>query len=246
MQGGQLDFFDAENKEAHISIQRVQIEQDTAKTINHDGKSLIDYNRAGMPLLEIVTDPMWVEDPEDCKLVVRELQDLLSTCGISEAKIEQGQLRVDVNISVWNKNDEEVHTKKVEVKNVAGAKNVERAVEYELKRHVALLEGEVSHGEETRRFDAIEGKTILMRTKDQDYDYRFFQEPDLPDIDVTQERIHHCEQLLTEVPFKTKKRFTSQFNLDVEDVKIIFKNPWSLDLFIHCTEKVDSKVAFEW
>jgi len=68
----------------------------------------------------------------------------------------------------------------------------------------------------------------------------------LPDIDVTQQRIHHCEQLLPEVPFKTKKRFTNQFNLDIDDVKIIFKNPWSLSLFTHVVEKVDPKVAFEW
>lgn len=90
MQQGYLDFFDAANQESQIPIQRVQIEQDTAKTINESGKSLIDYNRAGMPLLEIVTDATWVENPEDCKHVVREMQELLSTCGISDAKIEQG------------------------------------------------------------------------------------------------------------------------------------------------------------
>ena len=112
------------------------MEQDTAKTIIKDGKCLIDYNRSGMPLLEIVTEAEFTI-PENCKLIVREMQEMLSTLGISEAKIDLGQMRVDVNISIQ---DDIKHSQRVEVKNVSGAKNVERAVEFEYKRHVALLE----------------------------------------------------------------------------------------------------------
>jgi aspartyl-tRNA(Asn)/glutamyl-tRNA(Gln) amidotransferase subunit B len=104
-----------------------------------NGKCLIDYNRAGMPLLEIVTDAQWT-NPDDCKLVVYAMQELLSTLGISEAKVEQGQMRVDVNISVWSKTDKSIRSPRVEIKNVAGAKNVERAVEFEFKRAVTQLE----------------------------------------------------------------------------------------------------------
>jgi aspartyl-tRNA(Asn)/glutamyl-tRNA(Gln) amidotransferase subunit B len=104
-----------------------------------NGKCLIDYNRAGMPLLEIVTDAQWT-NPDDCKLVVYTMQELLSTLGISEAKVEQGQMRVDVNISVWSKTDKSIGSPRVEIKNVAGAKNVERAVEFEFKRAVTQLE----------------------------------------------------------------------------------------------------------
>lgn len=99
---------------------------------------------------------------------------MLSSLGISEAKVEQGQMRVDVNISVWHAETDAVRSPRVEIKNVAGAKNVERAVEYELRRHVALLESEQNALPETRRYDAAEGRTVLLRTKNEDPDYRFF------------------------------------------------------------------------
>jgi aspartyl-tRNA(Asn)/glutamyl-tRNA(Gln) amidotransferase subunit B len=116
------------------------MEQDTAKTIMKDNMCLIDYNRAGMPLLEIVTRAVWCSDPEDCKLLVREMQEMLSALDISEAKAELGQLRCDVNISVWHPDNNQIRSPRVEIKNVAGAKNVERCVEYELRRHALLLE----------------------------------------------------------------------------------------------------------
>lgn len=174
MQNGRLDFFNSKDLATHVDIERVQMEQDTAKTIMKDGMCLIDYNRAGMPLLEIVTEAQWISDPEDCKLLVREMQDMLSTLEISEAKAEQGQMRVDVNISVWHSNNNKIRSPRVEIKNVAGAKNVERCVEYELRRHAILLESGKNALPETRRYDATEGKTILLRTKTEDPDYRFF------------------------------------------------------------------------
>ena len=126
------------------------MEQDTAKSIYQGGKVFIDYNRAGVPLLEIVTEAQETH-PSDAKLIVRELQDLLSTLDISEAQIDQGQMRVDVNISVRG----EKHAgPRVEVKNVAGAKNVERALEYEYLRHIDLLRNGEAPLPETRRYDA--------------------------------------------------------------------------------------------
>lgn len=166
-------------------------------------------------------------------MLVREMQELLARCKISEAKIEKGQLRVDVNISVWDPEEEGVCTPRVEIKNVSGAKNVERCIEYELRRHVKILE-EGRQDEmfsETRRYDAAENKTVLMREKSQDPDYRFFQDPDLPNIEIDVTRIDLCQQMLPELPFKQKKRYSMKYNLDVSDVKIIFKNAWILPLF---------------
>lgn len=137
-------------------------------------------------------------------------------------------------------------SRRVEVKNVAGAKNVERAVEYEFKRQIGLLENKQDHGEETRRFDAAEDKTILMRTKDQDYDYRFFQEPDLPDVSISGERVAKCAQTLPELPFVVKKRWAKEYDMSIEDVKIMFNNEWSLALFNECVKTVKPKLAFEW
>ena len=170
MMDGRLCFYDTYEQENHMLIERIQMEQDTAKSIYHGGKVMIDYNRAGMPLLEVVTSFKPIH-PNDAKLIVRELQELLKSLSISEAQIENGQLRVDVNLSVQG---ESIESPRVEIKNVAGAKNCERAVEYEYRRHIAML----SRGEiplpETRHYDAIEDRTITLRVKDEDPDYRFF------------------------------------------------------------------------
>lgn len=241
---GRLFYYDYRDQENHVLIQRVQMEQDTAKTVIKDGKCLIDYNRSGMPLLEIVTEAQFT-NPENCKLVVREMQEMLATLGISEAKIDLGQMRVDVNVSIQG---DTMHSERVEIKNVAGAKNIERAVEYEYKRHVAMLESGNKIAPETRRYDAAEGMTVLLRPKSEDPDYRFFQDPDLPRINVTNERISLAHKNLREIPFDFKRRFCDTFGMDVSDVKVMFKNPWSLELFsrIVWTLQVDPNVAFQW
>lgn len=170
MKDGRLFFYDYKEQENHILIERIQMEQDTAKSIYHGDKVLIDYNRAGMPLLEIVTSCKPTH-PNDAKLIVRELQELLKSLGISDAQIENGQLRVDVNISVQGEKNE---SPRVEIKNVAGSKNVERAVEHEYRRHIEML----SRGEiplpETRKYEADMDRTVTLRVKEDEPDYRFF------------------------------------------------------------------------
>ena len=137
-------------------------------------------------------------------------------------------MRVDVNISVRG----EKHAgPRVEVKNVAGAKNVERALEYEYLRHIALLSKGEAPLPETRRYDADTDQTVSLRLKDEEPDYRFFQDPDLPQISVTKERIAAMRELIGEVPFETKRRFTKKFDMEVADVKQIFRYPWSIELF---------------
>jgi len=134
-----------------------------------------------MPLLEIVTDAAETH-PEDAKLLVRELRELLQSLQISEAQIEQGQMRVDVNVSVSN---DKMQGQRVEIKNVSGAKNVERAVEHEYWRHIKLMEQGIIPLPETRRYDADIDQTVPLRHKDTEPDYRFFQDPDLPQITIT-------------------------------------------------------------
>lgn len=137
---------------------------------------------------------------------------------------------------------------RVEVKNVAGAKNVEKAVEYEFRRHVALLEAGKCPDAETRRFCADTNSTITLRKKDQEPDYRFFQDPDLPRITVTNDRISRLHGRLGEVPFEVKRRFTNQFGMDVADVKNIFRNPWSVELFTRLiwSLQIDPKTVYNW
>lgn len=153
MMDGRLFFYDYKENENHILIERIQMEQEAAKSFTKGDKMLIDYNRAGMPLLEIVTTPKPTH-PNDSKLIVRELQELLNTLGISQANIENCQLRVDVNLSVQGEKNE---SPRVDIKTIRSSKDCERAVEYEYRRHIEML----SRGEiplpETRTFDSSTG-----------------------------------------------------------------------------------------
>ena len=157
-------------------------------------------------------------------------------------------MRVDVNISVHDTTTL-LQTPNIEIKNVSkSAKNVQRAVEYEYRRLVSLLEIGQNTERETRRYDPEQGRTILLRSNPEIPDYRFFQDPDLPRINVTNERISSAHKNIREVPFEFKRRFCNTFGMDVADVKIMFKNPWSLELFsrIVWTLQVDPNVAYHW
>ena len=152
---------------------------------------------------------------------------------------------MDVNVSVKG---EKMESNRVEIKNVAGAKNVERAVEYEFRRHIEMLREGKKPGAETRRFDADTGVTQTLRTKEEEPDYRFFQDPDLPQFYISNDRISRIHGLLGEVPFDEKRRFCNQFGMDVADVKNIFKNPWSIELFTRLIWSLqkDPKSVYKW
>lgn len=149
------------------------MEQDNAKTIlDKDGRILIDYNRAGMPLLEIVTEPQYT-NPEDCQLVVKEMQEMLNTLGVSMADISQSTMRVDVNVSVHDSTSL-LETPKIEIKSLCSTKNVEQAIEYEYRRLVAILEAGEEAQYETRRYLPDQGITKLLRSNPEKPDYRYF------------------------------------------------------------------------
>ena len=160
------------------------MEQDSAKSFHDDPMvSYIDYNRAGMPLLEIVTDPE-IANPEDGKLAIKELQDMLKALKISEANMEEGQMRCDINISLKQKNDG-AQGERVELKNVLGIRFIEKAIEHEVRRHAKLLSSGRKINKETRRYDAVNDRTILLRSKEEDIDYRFLVDPDLPRFSIS-------------------------------------------------------------
>eukprot|EP00347_Sterkiella_histriomuscorum_P014226 403361690 len=249
MERGKLYFYDRNGKPKFINIQRIQMEQDSAKSF-HDLQThtLIDYNRAGMPLLEIVTEPE-IDHPEDGKLVVKEFQDLLKALGLSEANMEEGQMRCDVNISVSNE-EKGLQGNRVEIKNVLGAKFVEKAIEYEVMRHVDLLLKGEPIMKETRRYDSLEDKTISLRSKEQDPDYRFFQDPDLPCISVTPDRIRRIEQTLMPTPFERRNSFIEKYNLQIWEVLTIFSQDELVPIFEKLaddkTKSRDPKNLFNW
>lgn len=162
------------------------MEQDTARSFHDDPTlSYLDFNRAGMPLLEIVTEPE-INHPTDGKLAVKELQDLLKFLKISEANMEEGQMRCDVNISLQKPGQEGT---RVEVKNVLGIRFVEKTIEFEMKRHAEILASGGVVKKETRRYDALSDRTISLRSKEEDLDYRFIRDPDLPMFRINAARV---------------------------------------------------------
>ena len=166
-----------------VAITRVHLEEDTASSSHDTGDySLVDFNRAGVPLMELVTEPV-IHSAEEAGNFGRELQLLLRTLGVSEANMEKGEMRVEVNISV---SDTDKFGTKVEVKNINSFKAAEKAIEYEVERHIKLLEAGEKIVQETRGWDDPTGKTFSQRKKEDSHDYRYFPDPDLPKLKISE------------------------------------------------------------
>ena len=167
-----------------VDITRIHLEEDTATSLHEEGDySLVDFNRAGVPLMELVTEPV-IHSAKEAGDFARELQLLLRYLGVSEANMEKGEMRVEANISVIQDSrfkNKELGTK-VEVKNLNSFKAVERAIEYEVKRHSEILENGGKLFQETRGWDELKQQTYSQRVKEESHDYRYFPDPDLPKL----------------------------------------------------------------
>ncbi len=200
-----------------VAITRVHLEEDTARSIHTTGKSLVDFNRAGIPLMELVTEPV-IRDAETAGHFARELQLLLRTLGASEANLEKGEMRIEANISVSNK--EGFFGTKVEVKNLNSFRSVERAIAFEIERQIVLIEegGEVA--QETRGWDEVKQTTFHQRFKEGSADYRYFPEPDLPKVFLSERREFSPETIqasLPELPWERRARYAHTYSLQESD-----------------------------
>lgn len=197
VKGGQL---------AGVKITRVHLEEDTASSVHDSGDySLVDFNRAGVPLMELVTEPV-IHTAEEAGNFGRELQLLLRTLGVSEANMEKGEMRVEVNISI---SDTEKFGTKVEVKNLNSFKSAEKAIAYEIERHTQLLEAGEKIMQETRGWDDNKGKTFSQRKKEDSHDYRYFPDPDLPKLKISEIPEFSYENLkktMPELPWEKRDR----------------------------------------
>ncbi|MSU74744.1 Asp-tRNA(Asn)/Glu-tRNA(Gln) amidotransferase subunit GatB [Candidatus Kaiserbacteria bacterium] len=205
---------------AGVAITRVHLEEDTARSIHAGGKSLVDFNRAGIPLMELVTEPV-MKDAETAGRFARELQLLLRTLCASEANLEKGEMRIEANVSVSNQ--EGVFGTKVEVKNINSFRSVERAITYEIKRQIALLEKGGKVVQETRGWDETKQETFHQRFKEGSADYRYFPEPDLPKLLLSEVQGFSNEAIrasLPELPWERRGRYT-QLGLKEEDIEFI-------------------------
>ena len=206
-----------------VKIHDIHIEEDTCKSIHTENKSLLDFNRAGVPLVEIVTD-LGMNSSEDAMAYLEKLRELLLYAGVSDCKIEEGSMRCDCNVSV-SKTDK-LGTK-IEVKNIGSISNVGLAIEYEEKRQARLLEEGKTLKEETRRFDDKTSSTVLMRVKETGNDYRYFPEPDIPFVALTDEFI---EKVRTSLPMSYDKRkeiYLSRGISEINAKKILQNMPLS-------------------
>ncbi len=212
-----------------IKITRIHLEEDTAKLIHSsDGNSsLIDFNRAGIPLMELVTEPD-IKSGKEAVEFAKELRLILRYLEISDADMEKGQMRIEANISV-SKNSE--FGTKVEVKNLNSFRSVEEAVDYEIKRQVEDLESGRKIKHETRGWDEFKKKTKHQRLKEKAHDYRYFPEPDLPVLDLTKFDLEKLKAEIPELPAKKRERFMKEFELTPEQAEILTNEPRLAEYF---------------
>ena len=220
--GGGIDI-EVNGTTKFIRLNRIHIEEDAGKLIHDDenGISLIDYNRVGVPLAEIVTEPD-MRSPEEAVTFLKTLRSILQYAEVSDCKMEQGSIRCDANISVREVGSNVLNTK-VEIKNINSFKELQKALEKEQKRQIELYTYGEEHKikQETRRWDDGKGKTVPMRSKEDAHDYRYFPEPDLVPIIIEQKQIDETQASLPEMPKAKKERFLNEYKLTEKEVEII-------------------------
>ncbi|MCB1125251.1 MAG: Asp-tRNA(Asn)/Glu-tRNA(Gln) amidotransferase subunit GatB [Verrucomicrobiae bacterium] len=222
--GGYLDF-EFEGGIQRVRITRAHLEEDVGKSTHFDRHSGVDFNRAGVPLLEIVSEPD-ITSADMAQAYLNALKDVLSHGGISDCDMEKGMVRCDVNVSVRPKGTSELGAK-IEIKNMNSFSGVRRALDYEIPRQIAVVQGGGKLIQSTRRWDDIAGITEEMRTKEDAHDYRYFPCPDLMPLEPSDEWIAGVRARMVELPLARKQRFMRDYQLPAGDAEI-FKNDLAL------------------
>lgn len=247
---GYLDV-EVEGEKRRIRITRAHMEEDAGKLVHHGTSitdsdySLVDYNRTGTPLLEIVSEPD-MRSAKEAVAYMEKMRAILQYVGISDCRMEEGSLRCDANVSVRPVGQKELGTK-TEIKNINSFKGVERAIEYEAMRQAELLEDGGKVVQETRTWDEKEGVTKSMRTKEEANDYRYFPEPDLVPFTVSDEYIENIRKSLPELPDARKERYMNEFGLSSEDAVFMTNDKATADYFEAAVDAgADPKACVNW
>lgn len=214
---GYVEITKKNGEKKKIFIEEAHMEEDTCKSVHGDKTSLLDFNRAGVPLLEIVTKPC-INDSEEAVLYLEQLRELLLYSDVSDCKIEEGSMRCDANISI---SDSDILGTKVEVKNIGSITNVGLAIDYEAKRQQEVIENGEKVIEETRRYDDKNNITISMRVKETGNDYRYFPEPDIPVIELNDDFINNCLSDLKTMPSERREKYLKAGINEINVNKII-------------------------
>ena len=211
-ENGKLHIVTNSRKESEVGIERIQIEEDTAKSIHTTSESLLNYNRASVPLIEIISKPE-IKNAEEAYAYLNTLKDRLKYTKVSDVSMELGSLRCDANVSVRKKGDTVLGTR-TETKNLNSFKAVVRAIEYETNRQIEVIENGGRVVQETRLWDEEQGVTRPMRSKEEAMDYRYFPEPDLPRVIISDDRLEKVRKDMPEFADEKAKRFIGEYNLN--------------------------------
>lgn len=244
-------YIEVDGEKKRIGITRAHMEEDAGKlvhsgaTITSSDYSNVDYNRTGVPLLEIVSEPD-MRSPEEAVAYLEKMKSILEYVEVSDCKMEEGSLRCDVNVSLRKWGAEKFGTK-VEMKNLNSFKTVQRALEYEIERQADILDEGGTIVQETRTWDEAKGMTLSMRSKEQAHDYRYFPEPDLVPIVTSEERIEEIRASLPELPDARRQRLTEVCGLSSYDAGVITATRAMADYFdAVCNAGADAKLAANW
>ncbi len=229
-----------------VRIKRIHMEEDAGKSIHDLGETtLVDLNRTGVPLIEIVSEPD-ISSPGEAAAYLKKIHQLVTYLGICDGNMEEGSLRCDANISVRPKDQKEFGTR-TEVKNMNSFRNVERAIAYEIERQIDILEDGGKVQQETLLWNADAGKAVSMRGKEEAHDYRYFPEPDLVPLNIDEKWITGIKKSLPELPGKRKQRFMEQYGLPEYDAKVLTAERETADYFEQViAETKHYKLASNW
>jgi len=212
-----------------VGITRVHLEEDTARLLHRDGYSLIDVNRSGTPLMEIVSEPD-MRSPLEARLYMQKLREILVYLGVSSGRMEEGSLRCDANISVRPRGEQKLGVK-TEIKNMNSFRSVERALAYEAQRQIDLLRAGQTISQETRGWVETKGITVPQRSKEQAHDYRYFPEPDLPPLLIDPAWVEELRALLPELPDARRARYMRDYGLSAQDANVLTEDKALGDYF---------------
>ena len=224
--GGFVVIIDENGREKRIGITRAHLEEDAGKLIHDEdpkGPSYVDFNRCGVPLLEIVSEPE-IGTPEEAYRFLAAIKEMMQYAGVSECSMEKGELRVDVNVSLRKQGERELGVKQ-EIKNMNSFAGVKRALEYEIKRQTKVLRSGERLRPETRLFDENKGATVSMRSKEEAHDYRYFPDPDLVPLALDRPFIEQVRKALPELPEAKRRRFTTEYGLTGYDAALLCSSP---------------------
>jgi len=237
---------DTPNGEKNIGIERLHLEQDAGKSI-HDidpQNTLVDLNRSGVALMEIVSKPD-LRSLDEVNAYIKKLRSIMRYLGTCDGNMQEGSLRADVNVSVRKKGSKEFGTR-CEIKNVNSIKFMQMAIEYEANRQVDLIEDGQTIDQETRLFDTKKNETRSMRSKEDAHDYRYFPDPDLLPLEVSDDFIENLKSEIPELPDEKKKRFIEKFKLSPYEANILVSDIETSNYFENVIKKSDVKLATNW